>query len=46
MKPENIVLEGGAAGGRVFLVDFGGVQVRALGAPGRPAAQPCSREAG
>ena len=26
VKPENIVLEGGKAGGRVFLVDFGGVQ--------------------
>ena len=30
VKPENIVLEGGTAGGRVFLVDFGGVQVRSL----------------
>lgn len=26
VKPENIVLEGGKSGGRVFLVDFGGVQ--------------------
>ena len=26
VKPENIVLEGGKVGGRVFLVDFGGVQ--------------------
>jgi len=26
VKPENIVLEGGSWGGRVFLVDFGGVQ--------------------
>lgn len=26
MQPENIVIEGGAWGGRVFLVDFGGVQ--------------------
>ena len=30
MKPENIVLEGGKAGGRVFLVDFGGVQAAAM----------------
>lgn len=30
VKPENIVLEGGKAGGRVFLVDFGGVQAAAL----------------
>lgn len=28
IKPENIVLEGGSWGGRPFLVDFGGVQVR------------------
>ena len=28
VKPENVVLGGGRAGGRVFLVDFGGVQVR------------------
>ena len=27
VKPENIVREGGRAGGRVYLVDFGGVQV-------------------
>lgn len=26
IKPENIVLEGGKTGGKVFLVDFGGVQ--------------------
>ena len=26
VKPENIILEGGKPGGRVFLVDFGGVQ--------------------
>ncbi|GIL85278.1 hypothetical protein Vretimale_10750 [Volvox reticuliferus] len=26
VKPENIILEGGQWGGRVFLVDFGGVQ--------------------
>lgn len=26
VKPENIILEGGRPGGRVFLVDFGGVQ--------------------
>eukprot|EP00887_Chlorella_sp_A99_P006661 scaffold3.g6661.t1 len=26
VKPQNVVLEGGEAGGRVFLVDFGGVQ--------------------
>ncbi|CBJ26153.1 protein kinase domain [Ectocarpus siliculosus] len=26
LKPENIVIEGGSSGGRVFLVDFGGVQ--------------------
>ena len=30
VKPENIVLEGGKAGGRVYLVDFGGVQAAAL----------------
>lgn len=29
VKPENIVLEGAKAGGRVFLVDFGGVQAAA-----------------
>ncbi len=29
MKAENIVLEGGQAGGRVYLVDFGGVQAAA-----------------
>ena len=29
IKPENIVLEGGQTGGRVFLVDFGGVQAAA-----------------
>ncbi len=28
VKPENIVIEGGKWGGRVFLVDFGGVQVQ------------------
>ena len=28
VKPENVVLGGGQAGGRVFLVDFGGVQAR------------------
>ena len=27
IKPENILIEGGKPGGRVFLVDFGGVQV-------------------
>jgi serine/threonine protein kinase len=26
IKPENVVLEGGKWGGRIFLVDFGGVQ--------------------
>lgn len=26
IKPENVVLEGGQWGGRVFLIDFGGVQ--------------------
>ena len=31
VKPENIVLESGKWGGRVFLVDFGGVQVRSVG---------------
>ena len=30
VKPENIVLEGGKAGGRVYLVDFGGVQAATL----------------
>jgi serine/threonine protein kinase len=34
IKPDNIVLEGGAWGGRVFLVDFGGVQGAAAAAPG------------
>ncbi len=29
IKPENVVIEGGKPGGRVFLVDFGGVQVSA-----------------
>lgn len=29
VKPENIVIEGGKTGGRVFLVDFGGVQAAA-----------------
>ncbi|PSC76759.1 serine threonine kinase [Micractinium conductrix] len=29
VKPENIVIEGGRTGGRVFLVDFGGVQAAA-----------------
>lgn len=28
IKPENIVLQGGEPGGRVFLVDFGGVHVK------------------
>ena len=27
IKPGNVVLEGGKEGGRVYLVDFGGVQV-------------------
>ena len=31
VKAENIVLEGGQAGGRVYLVDFGGVQAAAAG---------------
>lgn len=26
IKPENVVLEGGKWGGRVYLIDFGGVQ--------------------
>lgn len=29
MKPENIVMEGGDWGGRLYLVDFGGVQAAA-----------------
>jgi len=29
IKPENVVIEGGKPGGRVFLVDFGGVQAAA-----------------
>ena len=29
VKPENIVLEDSQPGGRVYLVDFGGVQVSA-----------------
>ncbi|KAL4447566.1 hypothetical protein ABPG75_004785, partial [Micractinium tetrahymenae] len=32
VKPENIVVEGGTSGGRVFLVDFGAVQAAAAGA--------------
>ena len=31
IKPDNIVVEGGKSGGRVFLVDFGGVQAAAAG---------------
>eukprot|EP00232_Nephroselmis_pyriformis_P015017 CAMPEP_0182880244 /NCGR_PEP_ID=MMETSP0034_2-20130328/16455_1 /TAXON_ID=156128 /ORGANISM="Nephroselmis pyriformis, Strain CCMP717" /LENGTH=371 /DNA_ID=CAMNT_0025013225 /DNA_START=63 /DNA_END=1175 /DNA_ORIENTATION=+ len=31
IKPENILIEGGKPGGRVFLVDFGGVQEAAKG---------------
>ena len=27
VKPENIVVEGGRSGGKVYLVDFGSVQV-------------------
>ena len=30
VKPDNIVLGGGKAGGQVYLVDFGGVQAAAL----------------
>ena len=30
VKPENIVLEGGKAGGRVYLVDFGGLPAAAM----------------
>ena len=26
VKPENIILEGGKPGGKLFLVDFGGIQ--------------------
>jgi len=26
IKPENVVIEGGRWGGRVYLIDFGGVQ--------------------
>lgn len=26
VKPENIIIEGGKPGGKVFLVDFGGIQ--------------------
>lgn len=26
IKPENVVLEGGKWGGRIYLIDFGGVQ--------------------
>lgn len=29
VKAENVILEGGRSGGRVFLVDFGGVQAAA-----------------
>ncbi|KAF5832434.1 kinase-like domain-containing protein [Dunaliella salina] len=32
VKPENIILEGGRWGGRVYLVDFGGVQGAAMSA--------------
>ena len=28
IKPENVVIHGGQPGGHVYLVDFGGVQVR------------------
>eukprot|EP00884_Botryococcus_braunii_P014903 jgi/Botrbrau1/23413/Bobra.0051s0057.2 len=31
VKPENIVIEGGRWGGRLYLVDFGGVQAAAAG---------------
>ncbi|CAL5229641.1 g13005 [Coccomyxa viridis] len=34
VKAENIVLEGGQAGGRVYLVDFGGVQAAAAAGDG------------
>lgn len=34
VKPENIILADGRADGRVFLVDFGGVQAAASGASG------------
>ncbi len=34
VKAENIVLEGGQAGGRVYLLDFGGVQAAAAAGDG------------
>ena len=30
VKPENVILQGSGAEGRVFLVDFGGVQVQSV----------------
>ena len=36
IKPENIVLEDSVPGGRVYLVDFGGVQASMLPYPDRP----------
>lgn len=30
VKPENIVIENGQSGGSVYLIDFGGVQVRSM----------------
>jgi serine/threonine protein kinase len=37
IKPENVVLEGGQWGGRVYLIDFGGVQGAASAAAGAAA---------
>ncbi|CAM9817074.1 unnamed protein product, partial [Hapterophycus canaliculatus] len=34
LKLQNIVIEGGCSGGRVFLVDFGGVQEAVVERPG------------
>jgi serine/threonine protein kinase len=41
IKPENAVLEGGKWGGRIYLIDFGGVQGSSgIGETSREARQP------
>ena len=35
VKPENVILGGGKTGGKVYLVDFGGVQVHLMSAKQR-----------
>eukprot|EP00882_Tetradesmus_deserticola_P009899 GHRQ01010460.1.p1 GENE.GHRQ01010460.1~~GHRQ01010460.1.p1 ORF type:complete len:311 (+),score=106.07 GHRQ01010460.1:329-1261(+) len=44
IKPENVVLEGGQWGGRVYLVDFGGVQ--GVANAGEPASQQAASQPG